>query len=263
MQDLRVSIIQTDIYWENVTANLAMLEEKIALLKPTDLIILPEMFNTGFTANTKLAEPMNGHTYKWLKMMAKKTTATLIGSVLISEKNLFVNRLFFAKPDGDISFYDKRYLFRMSQEATFLTKGNFPAFFTIKNWRICPSICYEIRFPESCRNAILPNSQTLETSFKYDLLINIANWPNTRKKAWQTLLCARAIENQSYVIGVNRIGKDYNNLHYVGESAVITPEGDILNKISVLDESIQCTLSAAKLIESRKNFPSYLDWGNA
>jgi predicted amidohydrolase len=256
MQDLRVALIQTDIYWENVTANLAMLEEKIATLSPKDLIVLPEMFNTGFTANTKLAETMNGHTHKWLKMMAKKTNSTIIGSLLISEKNEYFNRMFCVNPESEVLFYDKRYLFRMSEEANILSKGtNNNVIFKIKGWRICPSICYEIRFPESCRNTILPDH-----TINYDIIINIANWPNTRKEAWHTLLQARAIENQSYVLGVNRRGNDGNLLQYDGNSCAINPEGNTLNTTDNLDKLLQINLSATYLSEYRKMFPVHLDW---
>jgi omega-amidase len=227
MQDLSVTIIQTNLFWENSTANLANLEEKMAQISlPTDLIILPEMFTTGFTMNAKtIAEPMNFTTFKWLKQQAKRTQAVITGSFIVKEGEHFFNRLIWMRPDGSFEVYDKRHLFRMGKEDKTFTAGTKRLIVELKGWRICPLICYDLRFPVWSRNikVVSHKSQVIsETSevktdkmplttydlLTYDLIIYIANWPTVRSQVWDTLLQARAIENQSYCIGVNRVGSD-------------------------------------------------------
>ena len=280
MQDLSVTIIQTDIFWENSTANLANLEEKMAQISlPTNLIILPEMFSTGFTMNVKLvAEPMNFTTFKWLKQQAKRTQAVITGSFIVKVGEHFFNRLIWMRPDGSFETYDKRHLFRMGEEQKTFTAGTKRLIVELNGWRICPLICYDLRFPVWSRNFIQENGKKEEGGKKsphfqsntydliphnsylnYDLLIYVANFPSVRSQVWDTLLQARAIENQSYCIGVNRVGRDGMNLEYCGNSAVIDFKGNQLfyqKDIEVIQNQV---LNKKKLEDFRKKFPTYLD----
>ncbi|NIJ55640.1 amidohydrolase [Dyadobacter arcticus] len=249
--ELSVTLIQTDLSWEDVTANLSSLEEKIASLnEPADIIVLPEMFNSGFTMNTDLAEPMNLTTTRWMKQMAATTGALLIGSFAVKESGNFYNRLLCVRPDGSLVHTDKRHLFSIGNEHHTYTAGKERLMLTWKGWKICPLICYDLRFPVWSRNSI---------SNPYDLLIYVANWPARRTHAWNTLLKARAIENQSYVVGVNRIGKDGNNLDYQGDSAVLDFLGEPL--VMLFDGETEKTvrLSKQELEDYRKAFPALSD----
>lgn len=279
MQDLSVTIIQTDIFWENSTANLANLEEKMAQISlPTDLIILPEMFTTGFTMNAKtVAEPMNFTTFKWLKQQAKRTQAVITGSFIVNEGEYFFNRLIWMRPDGSFETYDKRHLFRMGEEDKTFTAGTKRLIVELKGWKICPLICYDLRFPVWSRNTEREerrkeekentNSENSRTSYlipnnpylSYDLLIYVANWPSVRSQVWDTLLQARAIENQSYCIGVNRVGEDGMNLEYSGNSAVIDFKGNQLFYQKASEVIVNQVLSKKELVDFRNKFPAYLD----
>ena len=278
MQDLSVTLIQTDLYWENPTANLANLEEKIAQISThTDLIILPEMFNSGFTMNAKIvAEPMNLTTFKWLRQQAKKANAVVVGSFIVREDVHFYNRLIWMRPDGSFEKYDKRHLFRMGNEHLTFMGGKERLIVELKGWKICPLICYDLRFPvwsrqqaqshegtnaQSERNAEEDNSQltTHNSQLSYDLLIYIANWPAARSQVWDTLLQARAIENQSYCIGVNRVGNDGMGLNYSGNSAVIDFKGNQLFYQKDLEVIHNQILNYQELIDFRNKFPAYLD----
>ncbi|MFN3850879.1 MAG: amidohydrolase [Spirosomataceae bacterium] len=248
--NLKVSVVQTDIYWENPTANLASLEEKIAQIDQTDLIILPEMFTTGFTMNAaQVAEPMNFTTHRWMKQMAAQTGAVVTGSVIIKDKEQFFNRLLWVEPSGKTDFYDKRHLFRMVKENDVFSGGSKKLIKEWKGWRICPLICYDLRFPVWSRN------QNLE----YDLLLYVASWPEKRIQVWDKLLMARAIENQSYAIGVNRIGTDDLGINYVGHSAMIDYFGNPVYEAQNQEIIHTATLDKEKLSEFRQKFPSYLD----
>ena len=260
MQDLSVTIIQTNLFWENATANLANLEEKIAQISlPTDLIILPEMFNSGFTMNVKsVAEPMNFITFKWLKQQAKRTQAVVTGSFIIKEGDYFFNRLIWMRPDGSFETYDKRHLFRMGEEDKTFTVGIKQLIVELNGWRICPLICYDLRFPVWSRNDY-SKIENRKSEVKYDLLIYVANWPAVRSQVWDTLLQARAIENQSYCIGVNRVGKDGMNLEYCGNSAVIDFKGNQLIYQKNLEVIQSQVLSKKELEDFRNEFPTHLD----
>jgi predicted amidohydrolase len=211
--DLHVSIIQTAIYWESPIANRAEIEEQIAEIKgKTDLILLPEMFTTGFSSNAvELAEPMNFTTHKWMKQMANQYNAAVCGSIIIKENNQFFNRLLFIIPSGETSYYDKKHLFGYGGEDKLFSPGEKKLIVKYLGWNICPLICYDLRFPVFSRNIDL----------SYDVLIYSASWPASRINVWNTLLPARAIENQSYVIGVNRIGTDGNSIKHNGLSQCI------------------------------------------
>lgn len=248
---LHLTLLQTGLHWENPTANRAMLEEKIfALPEKTDLIVLPEMFTTGFTMNAKpLAEPMNLTTFRWLKQMAAQTDAVVTGSYIVQEKGRFYNRLIWMEPDGSFDVYDKRHLFRMAGEEQTYAGGAKRLVKSWRGWNICPLICYDLRFPVWSRNAGL----------EYDLLLYVANWPAARSTAWNALLQARAIENLSYVAGVNRVGEDGNGHHYAGDSSLIDPKGEVIFRQNQTETVFQTTLSLDELRAYRERFPANRD----
>jgi predicted amidohydrolase len=246
-----VALIQTALHWESPTANLAMLEEKIAAIdQQIDLIVLPEMFTSGFTMNpVQVAEPMNLTTFKWLKQMAAQTGAVVTGSYVVQADGKFFNRLIWMQPGGEFDHYDKRHLFRMGNEHTYYTAGEKRIIKEWKGWRICPLICYDLRFPVWSRNSDVP----------YDLLLYVANWPAPRRHHWNTLLQARAIENQAFVLGINRVGKDNNGLEYAGDSVVIDCKGEIIERGDATEQIIIQTFDKALLDDYRAHFPAYLD----
>lgn len=221
-KDLKVAIIQTDLIWENPTENRRLLDTKInAISSEIDLIILPEMFTSGFTMNAaSVAESMDGETLVWLKNRAKEKQTAIVGSLVISKNNNFFNRLVFVEPTGAVTHYDKRHTFTLAGEHKIYTAGNEKVILDYKGWRICPLICYDLRFPIWARNVE-----------DYDLLLYVANWPKVRINAWDALLKARAIENMSYCIGVNRVGLDGNNYEYTGHSAAFDVLGNRMDSI--------------------------------
>ena len=232
--ELKIVGIQADLVWENSTKNCAFFEEKInGLSKNTDLIVLPEMFTTGFTMHPeKIAEKMDGFSVSWMQKIASKKKIAICGSLVIEDHNKYYNRFVFVHPSGEIETYNKRHSFSLAGEDKVYTSGNEKLLIHYKGWKICPLICYDLRFPVWARN-----------TENYDLLIYIANWPVARIKAWDTLLKARAIENMSYVIGVNRTGKDANNYRYSGNSLLIDYLGEELsslakNKVGIVSATI-------------------------
>ena len=253
--ELQIALIQTELYWKDKVANLAMLEEKIwGIEEQVDLIILPEMFATGFSMDAmELAEPMNLLVTKWMKQMATQRKAVVTGSVIISENQSFYNRLLWVTPDGGISWYDKRHLFRMASEDQIFTAGEKLPIFTLNGWKICPQICYDLRFPVWSRN------QTLNGSPSYDLIFYVASWPAARVSAWDTLLPARAIENLSFALGVNRVGVDGNQISYNGHSAAFDFKGSKLVDLGEGEMISVFKLSATQLDNYREKFPAWLD----
>ncbi len=249
--DLKVALVQTDLYWENTTANLASLEEKIATITElVDIIVLPELFSTGFTMNpASVAEPMNLTTTKWMQQVAAQTGAVVMGSFVAKEGTNYFNRLLWVEPDGTYDFYDKRHLFRMAREQESYTGGTKRIIKEWKGWKICPLICYDLRFPVWSRNVALD----------YDLLVYVANWPAIRSHVWNTLLQARAIENLSYVVGVNRVGNDGNGIPHTGDSAVIDFKGEVLERKSIEEGILIHTLQREALTTFRDKFPAFLD----
>ena len=221
-EQLKVALIQANLVWENATQNRLNFEAKIdAIEAQVDIIVLPEMFTTGFTMNAEPnAETMEGEAVKWMKIMASKSKAAIVGSLIISEGNNFYNRLLFVESDGTIQFYDKRHTFTLAGEHKVYKSGDEKLVFEYKGWSICPLICYDLRFPVWARN--------IED---YDVLIYVANWPKVRVDAWSSLLKARAIENMSYCIGVNRVGLDANNYEYSGHSAAYDVLGNRIDAI--------------------------------
>lgn len=220
--ELNVVGIQADLFWEDSEKNITYFEQEInKLSSDVNLIVLPEMFSSGFTMNPEnVFENMEGKSISWMKNMAAKQNAALVGSLVISENNNYYNRLLFVHPNGDIDYYDKRHSFTLAGEHKTYTSGNKKLIVDYLGWKICPLICYDLRFPVWARN-----------SEDYDVLIYIANWPVTRIKAWDTLLKARAIENMSYTIGVNRCGNDTNNYEYSGNSLIVDFLGNELSNL--------------------------------
>jgi len=218
---MKIALIQIDLIWENAAANLANFDSKInEINSEVHLIILPEMFSTGFTMNaSEVAETMQGETIEWMKLKAKQKNAAITGSVIITENGEFYNRMFFVFPSGDFQYYDKRHLFSLAGEDQFYTPGKQKVIVEYLDWKICLQICYDLRFPVFARNVE-----------NYDLLIYVANWPMVRTSAWDTLLNARAIENLAYVAAVNRIGFDDNNFEHNGHSQIIDYWGNYIIK---------------------------------
>ena len=256
--DLRVALVQTDLHWQDKTANLALLEEKIWSLKNTcDLIVLPEMFATGFSMDSAtLAEPMNLQVHKWMKQLAAQTGSVITGTVIISEGGNYYNRLLWVEPVGTTQHYDKRHLFRMANEDASFASGTELPIFSLKGWKICPQICYDLRFPVWARNHWNSGNAA------YDLLFYVASWPTARISAWDTLLAARAIENLSYCLGVNRVGIDGNQIAYTGHSAAYDFKGERLVDLGEKDQIQVVTLSRSALEEYRSKFPAWKDADN-
>ena len=243
MQDLRIVLIQADLDWENPHQNRASFTDKInAISQEIDLIILPEMFNTGFTMNPQnVAETMDGETLNWLKNIAKEKNCAITGSLIIHENNKYYNRLVFVFPQGEIKTYDKRHTFTLAGEDSVYTAGKRKLIVDYKGWKVCPLICYDLRFPVWSRN-----------TENYDILIYVANWPKPRIAAWDALLKARAIENMTYCIGVNRVGLDANAYEYIGHSAVYDCLGASISSIEPSNEQTEIiTLSAEHLKQTR------------
>ena len=244
MENLKVTLIQPDIIWENSQANLHKYSEIISTIESTDVIILPEMFTTGFSMNPKnLREPINGISVDWMKKIAGEKNAAVVGSLIIEENSRIFNRAFWVFPDGKIEYYDKRHLYTMGEEHLHYSAGNEKLIVNYKGWKFCPLICYDLRFPVWSRN--------LEN---YDVLIYMANWPSARHHVWKNLLVARAIENQSYCFGVNRTGTDGTGLKYSGDSAMISPKG--FSTFLGEKEKVQTfEISYSELHNFRKTFP--------
>jgi predicted amidohydrolase len=256
MQNLSVTIIQSILHWEDIDANLKMFSEKISSIQEkTNLIILPEMFSTGFTMNAKkLAEPMNGRTMQWMKEMAKKKNCVITGSIIIEEKKKFYNRLIWMPPTGKFEIYDKHHLFRYANEHKYYSAGKKKLLVELKGWKIYPLICYDLRFPVWIRN------RTTKGKMDYDLLLFVANWPERRNHAWKTLLMARAIENQCYVAAVNRLGNDGNGVYHSGDSAIINFKGEVISKTLSHKESVETVILSKKELNNwRKTFPAWRD----
>jgi omega-amidase len=239
---MKTALIQTSLFWENPNKNRAYLTEKIdSISQYVDLIVLPEMFTSGFTMNPEnVAETMQGETISWLKETAKTKNCAITGSLVIEENSHYFNRLVFVFPSGEIQQYDKRHLFTLAGEDKVYTSGKDKLIVDYKGFKICPLICYDLRFPVFSRNVE-----------EYDLLIYVANWPKPRINAWDILLKARAVENMSYVIGVNRIGVDENNLEYVGHSQAIDFLGNFIQEPQETEAIFIVELEKEKLFETR------------
>ncbi|NVK64226.1 MAG: nitrilase family protein [Flavobacteriales bacterium] len=234
MQDLTLTLVQADQIWEDVQANLNHYEEILSSAEKSDIIVLPEMFQTAFSMNTSLAESMSGPSIKWLKKMAADKQSAFYTSLMISENDQFFNRGVFVFPSGEIVHYDKRKSFGLAKENVYFTAGSDEKIVSWKGWNIQLQICYDLRFPEICRNRIKENGEAA-----YDLMLYVANWPEKRSIHWKALLTARAIENQTYVAGINRVGTDANNFSYSGDSKLV----NALGEESLLPVHLECCQS--------------------
>lgn len=250
MEPLKVTTFQAYLFWENIEKNLSNLALRLTSLRlKTDLIVLPEMFNTGFTMNAeKCAEEMDGITMKWMLEQAKEYECVVTGSLIIKEEGKYYNRLIWMRPDGTYEKYDKRHLFTLAKEEKTFTAGKEKIVIELKGWKICPMICYDLRFPIWSRNV----------DKDYDVLLYVASWPDSRIEHWQKLIPARAIENQSFVIGVNRVGYDGNEIYHPGGSMCISPSGEVVYYKPENEDLFTFTIYPSDLIENRDKF-NFLD----
>lgn len=250
VEDLHVTAVQADLHWEDKPKNLKMFDDLLKNISKTDIIVLPEMFNTGFSMNSQaLSESMDGDTVNWMKAVAKQYNAVLCGSLIIEEESKYYNRLLWVEPNGSIQKYDKMHLFSMGDEHKHFTAGEVPMQIKYKDWNIKCCICYDLRFHLAVTSPLKD---------PYDVLIVVANWPNKRIMHWDTLLKARAIENQAYVIGVNRVGTDASDVEHTGNSAFINPFGELILQ-SEKAEALQHSLDANALKVNRRQFPFLSD----
>ncbi|HEY1283582.1 MAG TPA: amidohydrolase [Steroidobacteraceae bacterium] len=249
---LRVTLVQQSIVWHDAAANRAHLDALLAPLeKHTDLIVLPEMFTTGFSMDVEpLAEPVNGPTSQWLRAKAQELNAAITGSLITKDGEHYYNRLLWAAPGHEVRHYDKRHLFRMANEHHHFTPGGAPLALEWRGLRICPLVCYDLRFPVYSRR---------RPELEYDLLLYVASWPAARRKAWQALLRARAIENLAYVVGVNRIGRDGNGIVYSGDSVAHDFFGEVIAELDGESAVATVELDAEALKAFRQRFPAHLD----
>lgn len=255
MNPLSVTFIQASLQWENKEANLRSFEEKISALKgKTQIVFLPEMFSTGFSMRpTQLAEDMGGPTVIWMKSIAAANRIILCGSIIIQENENYFNRLLWVLPNGETGVYDKRHLFGFAGEDQYYAAGAKRLITSVNGWRFNLQVCYDLRFPVWARQ------QQNASNAEYDVLVYVANWPERRRQAWMTLLQARAIENQCYVIGVNRVGEDGNNIYHSGDSMIVDPMGEVLFTERDKETTYTCQLDQEKLQSVRQQLPFLKD----
>ena len=264
MSSLTFTLIQTALYWENKVANQQMLEKKInSIREKTQVVLLPEMFSTGFSMKPEmLAETMEGETVEWMKRTAAEQRVILAGSVIIEEASHYYNRFIWMLPNGQYGFYNKRHLFAFAGEDQHYTAGAERFIASVNGWKINLQVCYDLRFPVWVRQSPLLREEKgsgNEAAFEYDALIYVANWPERRSTAWKSLLQARAIENQCYVIGVNRVGDDGNGIYHSGDSTVIDPLGEILYHKKDEEDVFTITLNKEGLNTVREKFQFWRD----
>ncbi len=255
MQDLKVSLIQCKQVWEDKKANLDHFEKLLKRVQyGVDIVVFPEMFQSGYTMNVeKMAESINGDSVQWIKDKAKEYNCAITASLIVKENGNYYNRMVFVQADGKIDQYDKRKLFTFSNEEKYYTPGDKKNIIEYKGWKIFLQVCYDLRFPEMSKNEVVKGI------YDYDLLINVANWPAKRRLHWKSLLQARAIENQAYYIGVNRVGENNKGLYYSGDSSLIAADGTIMDTVTKEERVINNTLSYQTLKETRKQLPFLKD----
>ncbi len=260
MSTLSITTIQSNLIWEEKPANLRLLEQKINNIEEkTEIVVLPEMFNTGFSMKPELlAETMKGETVEWMKRISRENGIILTGSLMIEEEGKYYNRLIWMLPNGQYGYYDKRHLFAFGEEDKHYSPGNKRLIASVKGWKINLQVCYDLRFPVWARQTPPPLGE-VGRGPEYDVLIYVANWPERRSHAWKTLLCARAIENQCYVVGVNRVGSDANNIYYSGNSLVIDPLGQVLYHMADEEDVNTVILQKDLLDDVRNKFPFWKD----
>ena len=251
MSTLKITTFQSYLFWENIEKNLQNLGLRLSSIREkTDLIVLPEMFSTGFSMNPeKLAEEMDGTTMKWMLQQAKKFGSVVTGSLIIREDKKYYNRLIWMRPDGTYEYYDKRHLFGLGEEDQHYTAGNKKLFVELHGWKICPMICYDLRFPVWLRNK----------DEEYDMLLIVANWPERRSLHWRTLIPARAIENQAFVVAVNRVGHDGNEVYHSGDSMCIDPNGKVIYYKPNDEDLYTFSINKDDLISARESSPFLKD----
>jgi len=268
MSTLTITLVQTNLHWEDKAANLQMLEKKINSIKEkTEVVVLPEMFSTGFSMKPELlGETMNGETVQWMKRIAAKKKIILAGSIIIAGAGQtetvrpYYNRLIWMLPSGEYGVYDKRHCFAFAGEDEHYTAGTKRLIASVKGWKINLLICYDLRFPVWARqHSPRLREKGPESKAEYEILIYVANWPERRIHAWKTLLQARAIENQCYVVGVNRVGEDGNGIHYSGESMIVDPMGEVLYCKKEEEDIFTITLDKNHLEAARSKFPFLKD----
>lgn len=248
-KQLRITIAQTDIVWEKPAENLEKIRQLLSQCAQSDVFVLPEMFTTGFSVEGKgTGEGMDGTTLRLLKALADRYDTAICGSLIIEEKGCRYNRFVWINPDGSVIHSDKRHLFTMGGEHLHFSQGKSRVIIHYKGWRIAPFICYDLRFPVWSRNR-----------GDYDLMVYVANWPSSRQAVWNTLLPARAIENQACVVGVNRVGYDGNSLHYAGGSVLFSPKGEQITRLDDKEQAVTCCLSLKQLEQFRIKFPLQQD----
>lgn len=250
MPNLTITLVQMNISWLNPSENFLKLSRLLADVEATDLIVLPETFSSGFAFDQPdIGEPENGPALRWLTQTASDKDAVVVGSIAVRQGDKTVNRLYWVTPGGEVSFYDKRHLFRMAGEHNYVIPGDRRQVFSVKDVRFLPTVCYDLRFPVWSRN-----------KNDYDVLLNVANWPAARRRIWDTLLQARAIENQCYVIGVNRVGDDGKGIAYSGGTAAYDFSGDTLAKAADNEQQVvTVTLNMRALKKFKRQFPAHLD----
>lgn len=254
MENLKITVFQGYLFWEKIDQNLQNIELRLGNIREkTDLIILPEMFNTGFTMNAvQLAEPMGGKTMQWMHKIAKQFDCVITGSLIVEESGKYYNRLIWMQPDGVCNYYDKRHLFALGKEHETYTPGTKRLIVELKGWKICPVICYDLRFPVWLRNV----------NAEYDLLLIVGNWPEKRALHWRTLIPARAVENQCYVIGVNRVGHDGNEIYHSGDSTCVDPNGNTIYYKRDEEDVYTFTIVGDEVVKIRRQMPFLRDADN-
>ena len=267
MSALTFTLIQTSLHWEDKASNLQMLEEKInSITEKTQVVVLPEMFSTGFSMNPELlAETMDGETISWMKRLAAAKKVILTGSVIIQENGSYYNRFVWMQPNGEFGYYNKRHLFAFAQEDKHYSPGTERFIASANGLKVLLMVCYDLRFPVWARqiSPLTPQQKREDVDtkdvFEYDILIYVANWPERRSTAWKTLLQARAIENQCYVIGVNRVGEDGNAIYHSGDSMVVSPLGEVLYHKANDEDIFTITLKKEDLDDVRRKFQFWRD----
>lgn len=252
---LHIAGIQTQLFWENVDANLNHFRQKISELENHfQLIVLPETFTTGFSMNTSLAKESGEKGLAFMLEMAKTKNAAIVGSMMVQDEQFFFNRLYFVTPSGEVHFYNKKHLFSLAKENHYFQSGEKQVVVAYAGWKIALQVCYDLRFPVWNRRS---------NEYAYDVLINVANWPERRSFAWKSLLIARAIENQSYVVGVNRVGRDGHHADFSGDSVILSPFGKTLSSLLPFKEGwVQTAIVKEELEKIRSQFPFAADADN-
>ena len=262
MSTLRFTLIQTPLFWENKEANLDLLGQKIRNIdQPTEIIVLPEMFSTGFSMQPeKWAETMEGPTVDWMRRLSIEKRAIITGSIIIVENGNYYNRLIWMLPNGELGYYDKRHLFAFAGEDQHYTPGNKRLIASVKGWKINLQICYDLRFPVWARQSgSTIKGEDEKTNSEYDVLLYVANWPEKRNHAWKTLLTARSIENQCYTIGVNRVGEDGHQINHSGDTMVVGPLGEVLYHCANDETIFHIQLEKNEIENTRASFPFWKD----